>query len=34
MLGYSKNELLGRNINTLMPFVYSKSHDDILKYYC
>ena len=33
MLGYTKNELLGRNVNIIMPFVYSKSHDEALKYY-
>jgi PAS domain S-box-containing protein len=33
MLGYAKTELLNRNVNVLMPYVFSKNHDEILKRY-
>lgn len=31
MFGYYKNEIQNKNINSLMPFIFSKIHDDILK---
>lgn len=33
LFGYSKTELINRNVNMLQPYVYSKNHDDILKHY-
>lgn len=33
LFGYSKTELISRNVNMLQPYLYSKNHDDILKHY-
>ncbi|EAS00830.2 PAS domain S-box protein (macronuclear) [Tetrahymena thermophila SB210] len=33
MFGYSKTELLNKNVNILMPQIYQKHHEDILKRY-
>jgi len=33
LFGYAKSELIGRKVNTLMPQVYAKYHDDFLENY-
>ena len=33
LFGYQKTELINRNVSMLQPYLYSKSHDDILKHY-
>jgi hypothetical protein len=33
MLGYQKSELLNKNISSIMPIVFGKVHDEILKSY-
>ncbi len=30
---YTKQEVINKNVTMLMPHIYSKSHDDILKKY-
>lgn len=33
MLGYTKSELVNKNISSIMPQVFGKVHDEILKSY-
>lgn len=33
VLGYSSNDLIGKNINRFLPKLYAQFHDDIIKNY-